>query len=463
MQKLALLMIVCVTMVPYLSAGDAWGRMAILPGPAKYTPEILGGLSLLFVIAFGIRDRFRLVRPAYWVIFGLLALCLGASAVANALEPGPLFSGIRVYLRAIPWFLVPAVSAFSEKNVRTQLKWLMGIGLLQVPLAIEQRIKTADNYYGFVMVTGDDTVGTFVLSGPLSIFLVAAACVVAALTLKRCLPKWQGFLLAMVLLVPTMINETKVTLIIAPLTLLVTFLVLSKPGQRLKQAVLAIVALAVFLAAFVPTYDWLQKDRPKERGGNETVAEFFFSSHVAESYLDTDAKIGTTEYVGRADSARVAMEQTLADPIRAVFGLGIGSTMESALGPQFSGKYFERYRMFTKETTFSTILLELGFLGVGALLCVYWLILRDALFVAGHGTPYMSALAAAWVAITAMMALMLFYTAVHVSIGLSFLFWYFSGLIAAERMRLVVAATGRAPARVATVSREAPSGRTAHA
>src|SRR6476646_563811 len=143
------------------------------------------------------------------------------------------------------------------------------------------------------------------------------------------------------------------------------------------------------------------------------------------------------------------MEQTLADPIRAVFGLGIGSTMESALGPQFSGKYFERYRMFTKETTFSTILLELGFLGVGALLCVYWLILRDALFVAGHGTPYMSALAAAWFAITAMMALMLFYTAVHVSIGLSFLFWYFSGLIAAERMRLVVAATGRAPARVA--------------
>jgi len=122
MQPLALLMIVCVTMVPYLSEGDGWGRMAILPGPAKYAPEIIGGLALLCVIAFGIRDRFRFVRPAYWAIFGLLAICVAASAVANSLQPGPLFSGMRSYLRAIPWFLVPAVFAFSEQHVRTQFK-----------------------------------------------------------------------------------------------------------------------------------------------------------------------------------------------------------------------------------------------------------------------------------------------------------------------------------------------------
>ena len=62
-----------------------------------------------------------------------------------------------------------------------------------------------------------------------------------------------------------------------------------------------------------------------------------------------------------------------------------------------------------------------------------------------------------------MMALMLFYTAIHVSVALSFLFWYFSGLVAAERMRLVVSATGPAAAHIATQVREAPSGRRAHA
>jgi hypothetical protein len=463
MQALALLMIVGVTIVPYLSVGDSWGRMAILPGPMKYIPELLGGVALLCVVALGIRDRFQFVRPAYWVLFGLLTICLAASAVANALEPGPLFSGLRAYLRAIPWFFVPAIFAFSEKRVRTQLKWLLGISLLQVPLAIEQRIKTADNYYGFVSVTGDNTTGTFILSGPLSIFLVSGACVVAALALKRILPKWQALSLAMLMLVPTMINETKVTIVVAPFALFVTFQVLSKRGERLKQMVLTIVALTVFLAAFIPTYDWLQEGRGNERGGNETIAEFFFSDK-AKSYLETNsADIGTTKAVGRVDSARLAVQQTLSDPIRAVFGLGMGSTMDSALGPQFSGKYFERYRMFTEESTFSTIMLELGFLGFGALMCVYWLIVRDALFVAEHGNPCLSALSAAWVAITPIMALMLFYTTIHLSVALSFLFWYFSGLIAAERARLASPATVRGPAHFVAQVRNAPTNRRAPA
>ena len=457
MQPLALLMIVCVTMVPYLSEGDGWGRMAILPGPAKYAPEIIGGLALLCVIAFGIRDRFRFVRPAYWAIFGLLGVCVVASAVANSLQPGPLFSGMRSYLRAIPWFLVPAVFAFSEQHVRTQFKWLLGISLLQVPIAIEQRILTGDNYYGFVNTSGDLTSGTLMYSGPLSIFLVSVVCVIAALTFKRCLPKWQAFLLATVLLVPTMINETKVTLVMLPLAMFVTFQAAAKRGERLRQVVLASVSFAIFLAAFVPTYDWFYKDTP----GNSL--EDFFSGDKAASYLDTSSAIGTTNYVGRVDSVRVAAEETLADPVRAVFGLGIGNTLDSALGPQFVGKYFERYKPFTKETTIATLVLEIGFLGVGALICLYWQIFRDALFVAEHGRPYMSALATAWVGITPMMALMLFYTAIHISVALSFLFWYFSGLIAAERVRLAMPATRPSPARVTAPIHHAGPGRRAQA
>jgi hypothetical protein len=457
MQQLALLMIVSVTIVPYLTGGDKWGRMAILPGFAKYVPELLGAAALLIVIALGIRDRFRFIRPVYWVIFGLLTLCLIASAFANKLDPGPLFSGLRVYLRAMPWFLLPAVAAFGENGVRKQLKWMLGISVLQLPIAIEQRIHTANNYYGFVADTGDWTTGTLIFSGDLSLFLVPVACVIAALTLKRQLPKWQGFVLAAATLAPTMINETKVTLIVLPTALFITFQAVSKRGERLKQMVLAIVVLGVFLAAFVPIYDWVQDNQ----AGHGLVD--FFSSDRASSYLDTDSKIGTTEHVGRLDSVRVAAAETVTDPVRAVLGLGIGNTMDSALGPQFSGKYFERYRLFTAETAFSTLLLELGFLGVGALLCVYWQIFRDALFVAEHGNPYVSALAAAWVGITPMMALALLYSPIHASVALSFLFWYFSGLVAAERMRLSVPTTAPSPARVAAERHDTARGRRAHA
>jgi len=458
MQALALLMIVGVTIVPYLSIGDGFGRMAVLPSSAKYVPELLGGMALLCVVALGIRDRFRFVRPAYWVIFGLLTICIASSAVANALDPGPLFSGIRAYLRAIPWFFVPAVFAFDEKQIRTQLKWMLGISLLQVPIGIEQRIHTQMNYYGFVSLTGDLTSGTFQFAGIFSIFLVSVACVIAAFTLKRQLPALLGFVLAGTVLVPTMINETKAMLIMLPFALFVTFQAAAKRGERLKRLVLASAVTGVFFAVFIPTYDYMQQEKP---GSDENTIGKFLSGDNADRYLDSESGIGTTRHVGRVDSVRVATEETLTDPVRAVFGVGIGNTMESALGSQFSGKYYERYHMFTLETTFSTLVLELGFLGVGALLCVYWLIFRDALFVAEHGNPSMRPLGAAWAAITPLMALMLFYGAIHPSVGLSFLFWYFSGLVAADRARLAMRVAAPVPARIATEMQGAPLGRRA--
>jgi len=301
------------------------------------------------------------VRPAYWVIFGLLTICIASSDVANPLDPGPLFSGIRAYLRAIPWFFVPAVFAFDEKQIRTQLKWMLGISLLQVPIGIEQRIHTQMNYYGFVSLTGDLTSGTFQFAGIFSIFLVSVACVIAAFTLKRQLPAWLGFVLAGTVLVPTMINETKAMLIMLPFALFVTFQAAAKRGERLKRLVLASAVTGVFFAVFIPTYDYMQQEKP---GSDENTIGKFLSGDNADRYLDSESGIGTTRHVGRVDSVRVATEETLTDPVRAVFGVGIGNTMESALGSQFSGKYYERYHMFTLETTFSTLVLELGFLGL---------------------------------------------------------------------------------------------------
>jgi hypothetical protein len=461
MQKLALLMIAGVTMAPYLATGDKWGRMAILPGPAKYLPEILGAAALLLVIVLGVRDRFRFVRPAYWVVFGLLAVCLISSGMANALEPGPLLSGIRAYLRSIPWFLVPAVFAFTEKNLQTQLKWLLAISLLQLPISIEQRHQTAtNNYYGFTALTGDWTTGTLMGSGDLSIFLISGACVIAALTLKRQLPKLQGCMLAMVLLVPTMINETKVTVFFLPLGVALTFLAAARRGERLKQLVVALLAFCVFLAAFVPVYDWVQQDRAGD--SKNSLEEFFSGDHVG-SYLESGTGIGSTKPVGRVDAARIGIEETLSDPVRTVFGLGIGNTMVSSLGPQFSGKYFERYGQVTEGTNFATMVLELGFLGFGLVMLLHWLILRDAWFVAAHGDAFNGALAAAWVGINTLIVLSLPYSTVQLSVALSFLFWYFSGYIAAERARLTTVADAPHSARASATVADAPAGRMVHA
>src|SRR6185312_6347323 len=109
---------------------------------------------------------------------GIIVLC---GALANHLDPGPLVAGMRAYLRAVPFFFVPVVYAFSEAQIRTQFKLLIGVCLLQGPVALAQRYATLarDNS------TGDTTVGTLGLSSFLTIFLVCAACVLTAAFLKK--------------------------------------------------------------------------------------------------------------------------------------------------------------------------------------------------------------------------------------------------------------------------------------
>jgi hypothetical protein len=263
----------------------------------------------------------------------------------------------------------------------------------------------------------------------------------------------------MTLLVPTMINETKATLFLLPIGLALTLQAAAKRGERLKQALVALGVFAVFLAIFVPTYDWLTADAKH----SYTIGEFFSGGKEMERYLDRGGDINNRNVVGRVDATRVALRETLQDPVRAVLGVGIGNTMDSALGVEFYGNYFERYNRFTATTAFAGFLLELGFAGFGLLMAFYWLILRDAWWVAERGSPLKSALAAAWVGITLFMALALFYTTVPSSMAISCLFFYFSGLLASERMRLTVEEVGSVD-RIAIPSGSAlPTSRRAHA
>ena len=124
----------------------------------------------------------------------------------------------------------------------------------------------------------------------------------------------------------------------------------------------------------------------------------------------------------------------MADPAQAVFGYGIGNVSDSKLGHGFVG---ERNKLFAPflTTSFGRLVLELGFLGFGLVIALMWLILEDCRIVARQGDDDITALAAAWVGVTAVMGLTLVYKDTVVHASLSYVFWYFSGLIAASRMR----------------------------
>ena len=144
---------------------------------------------------------------------------------------------------------------------------------------------------------------------------------------------------------------------------------------------------------------------------------------------------GTTKEGGRADAVKVPLEYLSREPIRLMFGLGLGNASHSQLAQGFTGEYYQLFKNVA-ITSAGVFLLEIGLLGTGTAFLFYWLIFRDALVVARHDQGLRGPLAIGWTGVVVVFALATFYKGIHGFESLSYLFWYFSGLVAARRIQL---------------------------
>jgi hypothetical protein len=411
--------------------GDQLTTDHILPKPFSFVADGLSALVVLYVVAFGARQRFQYVRASYWLVFGTIAAVVVCGAFANDEAPGPLFAGIRFYCRALPLFFLPAVYEFKTWQIRQQLRLLLLIGVLQLPFAGYQRwiVMRANRF------SGDSVVGTLADSSVMSMYLICAVCILTGFVLRRRISKLTYFVLFFYLLAATAINETKGTLILLPFALLAAALVGSPPAKRIRMFFLTIVLFAAFLAGFAPIYDYMQRKNPYF----VSIEDFFTNEKKVDKYLEKHSGVGTHQLAGRVDSIVVPLRQLSRDPAQLAFGLGIGNASHSSLGPQFIGAYNVLYSGFL-VSSFSIFLLEIGVFGTALVFVLYWLILVDSLAIARTDDGFMGAVASGWAGITVLMTIATPYITTHIFPCLSYLFWYFSGLIAAMRMRTVLAA-----------------------
>ena len=135
MQALVLALLGIATTFGYLK------KVGYLPEAAPFLLDILSMFVLVLVLVRGTQSGFRYVRPVYWIIFGAVMLVIACGAIANQVAPGPIVSGLRYYVRGVPFFLLPAVYAFSEHNVMQQLRLMLAVALLQLPISINQRLQ----------------------------------------------------------------------------------------------------------------------------------------------------------------------------------------------------------------------------------------------------------------------------------------------------------------------------------
>jgi hypothetical protein len=410
----------------YVSSPD----VHLMPSVVKFFPDLVSALSLIYIVIAGAHQQFRYVNIKYWLIFGALTLALLCGPLVNGEAVGPIVNGMRYYLRAIPMFFLPAVVKFSERDIRHYLKFLLGLSLLQAPVAIYQRLTSE----AVGIKSGDPVFGTLMSSGILSIFLIAVLCVMAGLMLRgRISRTWFGVCFV-ALMIPMSINETKMTVFVLPVTLLVTFLVAAPWGRKLIVTMQALFLLIVAGIIFVPIYDYYNKDVP----GQFSVEDFLTNSGEFAKYMDRKAKIGTSEEAGRMDSLRAPFIALSNDPIKLFFGLGLGNASQSSLGQQYTGHYQPLYWNFVLTLSITAFLFELGLFGTGLVFILLYMLLRDALFVAKRDDTLTGAIALGYIGAWLTITIGLFYLTIHAFEALSFTFFFFSGLVAARREQLAM-------------------------
>ena len=78
-------------------------------------------------------SAFRDVDAKYFIVFGIMLLHIVAGVILNQMSPGVLFSGIRIYLKSLPFFFLPLVVKFEDRDLKWQLLLIAAICLIQLP------------------------------------------------------------------------------------------------------------------------------------------------------------------------------------------------------------------------------------------------------------------------------------------------------------------------------------------
>jgi hypothetical protein len=249
-------------------------------------------------------------------------------------------------------------------------------------------------------------------------------------------------LLAAWLFLPTTINETKATLFLLPVALLLPAFLMRGKSHAVRRLLPLCAFGALALMAFVGTYNYFTQFREY----SEPIGELVGSADLRE-YLYTGAANTDQANIGRFDSIELALEHTADDPFTLAFGFGAGNVSESFL-PAFAGRFSDYYVRFgVGQTQVTAFLWEIGVVGLLAYLFLFYVVARDSVRLA-RSSDSAAVLGHLWVVVMIIMTFGLLYKSLLAMNDFGYLFWYFSGVVASRTAALRRTAPRRAAQRL---------------
>jgi hypothetical protein len=399
----------------------------IMPQVFNYTVDVFAVLIFIIILLrisfftkIEIDRRYILLLTCYIVI-------IIVGIIANLVNVEPLLIGIRFHMKYLPFFILPMVYAVSAEGVRKQIRIILPLLLLQLPVVLLQRFLIFRGFHA------DFITGTLGVSSHLSMLLICAIAVVFAYYLKRRINLKSFLILALILFLPMTMNETKSTIILLPIALALPAYFLpriwasSKIRNIFTVGVLTSFLIITFTAVFQQTEGYgIIEEYQKELQGRGYL------------YTGSEGKLGQKK-IGRIDTVFLALKDQSKDLGNLVFGLGTGNVIfTGAKNKSFSGEYTaEKLRYHGERITLTHQFWELGLAGVFCYLGILFSIFKDSLLVSKMSNIY-GVLALGWTANVPIVCVAVIYKNIIFLDALYILFWYFSGIIVVQAHRLRV-------------------------
>jgi len=396
-----------------------------LPNEFILLPDVLAIIAAVIVLFLAARHK-RLDIPArYVVVLGTAGFVLTAGIIINDVSAMTIIAAVRNYLKYLPFFFLPIVYRFTDKQLRTQLFLILTYCVVQVPVTLHQRFVRFEGRW-----TGDLIGGTLGenASGKLSVFLGCAVAVVAAMWVKKRISYKKMLLFAALLMVPPALNLTTVSVLLLPFAFMVPVIAGTHGPGRVRLVTMTIVLVLVAGTGFVSSYNYFRTLK-----GRADLIELLGSQERVTNYLyrGSDSQY---EDIARGDAIVFAF-RTLGRDDNLLFGVGAGNASPSPVA-EMQGEYYRRYwRMQPTKVYFSKLTWETGIVGVSLYWIWMFMIWREAVRIKDEES-IVGVLALSWVAITPIVAASFFYFKTFDMNLYSYLFFFYSAVIIVERCRL---------------------------
>jgi hypothetical protein len=350
----------------------------LVSGPSAYFFPGLAKLSWLFsllgifmagaAILYGAVGKEKPARPlpAFVILALLLALLAALGALFSDGSLSEISSGAKRQFQFWGVLFLLAVVPFSAVSVKRWIVFLLGVAVAQLPFALYQRVVLVPQVMGFDQpgfVPFDIVVGSFEgsifgggASAIMAMFQVLAAIALLCAWREKLIGGLRCLILMVLVMTPLALGETKVVMFLIPVVLLGSFY------DTIAKRPLAFIggALATVLAGGVLAYVYFAVQVSGDISVSENLANTFAYNFGERGYYGTGVnRLTAVPYWFQS--------QSWAEPVRTLFGYGVGSAYGMDGRVPSPGHIFVAHSgMYIDLVTASQILWEMGI--VGALL-----------------------------------------------------------------------------------------------